>query len=472
MKTVFGKIYASQLAACCFVMVLMAVIFSFAVSVSVSSWNMGKKGDLEALLIPVILKSYRLSGGLSPSALEKAVLPYITDSLYVYLFDAERRPLLLLEQGRSRTQQEVEQSVGSLSSFLSLNKPKAVEESGSVIAYLLVDSVDFFAYRANQVFVSTMKNAVLAGAIATVFLSLAFSLLASINISRKSSELANTIASPALLEMQVEETGIHEFDRIAASVRGLQHRLKTEEELRQQWMQDISHDLRTPLTAVKMQIEGMNDGVLPANEERFAALYSELTHIESLVVNLQDLSRFESPEMQISLAEANPQEILLDIKERFSLWAEKKHLSFSCTSSWPEGETLVCDPLLMQRCLSNIVQNAFQYTEEGGSVVFTLESANNEELESPTQMPWRARFTVCNTGLIPEESLPRVFNRLYRADSSRSTSGTGLGLSIAKAVVSLHQGEISAENLSPKEDEPPAVRVTVLIPKLELEAKD
>ena len=459
MKTVFGKIYASQLATCCFVMALMAAIFSFAVRFSISSWNMGKRGDLEVLLTPVIIKSYRLSGGLSPSALEKAILPYITGSLYVYLFDAERRPVLLLEQGRNRTQQEVEQSVGSLSSFASLNKPVAVEESGAVIAWLLVDSIDFFAYRANQVFISTMLKAAGAGAVAAALLSLAFSLLASLNISRKSSELADTIASPALLEMSVAETGIQEFDRIAASVRGLQQRLKNEEELRRQWMQDISHDLRTPLTAVKMQVEGMNDGVLPASHERLAALYSELTHIERLVVNLQDLSRFESPEMRISLAEVDPAEIAADIRERFSLWAEKKRLSFSCFVQWPQGEKIACDPLLIQRCLSNIVQNAFQYTKEGGKVIFALEKDNGSLRE--------IRFSILNTGRIPEEHLPRVFNRLYRADSSRSTAGSGLGLSIAKAVVTLHSGEISVENVLPQEGENEGfVRVTVLLPKL------
>ncbi len=463
MKTVFGKIYASQLAVCCFVMVLMAAIFSFAIRVSISSWNMGKKGDLEALLTPVILKSYRLSGGLLPSALEKALLPYITDSLYVYLFDSERRPVLLLEQGRNRTQQEVEQSIGSLSSFVSLNKPVPIEEAGAVIAWLLVDSVDFFAYRANQVFISTMQKAVVAGALAAVLLSLGFSLLASLNISRKSSELADTIASPSLLEMSVSETGIQEFDRITASVRGLQQRLKNEEELRQQWMQDVSHDLRTPLTAVKMQIEGMSDGVLPASAERFAALYSELTHIERLVVNLQDLSRFESPEMRISPAETNPAEIVSDIRERFSLWAEKKRICFSCTAQWPEGEKIVCDPLLIQRCLSNIVQNAFQYTEEGGSVIFALEKAESGAMESE----WHVRFSIINSGQIPEENLPRIFNRLYRGDSSRSAAGSGLGLSIAKAVVSLHRGEISAENLPPKGGERQGfIRVTVLLPKL------
>ena len=440
MKTFFGKIYVSQLITTCSVMVLMAALFSFAVSVSVSNWNVGKKGDLESLLLPVILKSYRLSGSLSPSALEKALLPYITDSLYVYLFDSIRRPVLLLEQGKSRSVKEVEKNVGPISTFLSLNKPVPIEESGTVIGFLLVDSMDFFAYKANQVFLSTMKKAVTAGAVAAVLLSLGLSLITSWTISRKSSELADIIANPSLLEMDVQETGVQEFDRIVKSVHGLQQRLKNEEELRQQWMQDISHDLRTPLTAVKMQVEGMNDGVLAADKEHFAALYSELTHIERLVSNLQDLSRFESPEMKISLQPVNPYEITSDIRDRFSLFAEKKNITFSCAALWPENAPFFCDPLLLQRCLSNIVQNAFQYTKEGGEVKFIL-----DRIEEDGGV--KARIRILNTGYIPEVDLPRIFNRLYRGDRSRSTSGSGLGLSIAKAVVSLHHGSVSVRNV-------------------------
>ena len=166
--------------------------------------------------------------------------------------------------------------------------------------------------------------------------------------------------------------------------------------------------------------------------------------------------------MRLSLVEADPTEIMADIKERFSLLAEKKRVAFTCTSRWPQGKLIAFDPLLMQRCISNIVQNAFQYTKEGGRVSFLLEEAQEGE--------WRAHFSVLNTGFISEESLPRIFDRLYRGDSSRSTAGSGLGLSIAKAVVSLHHGEIKAENIPAKDGEDGLVRVTVLLPDSELRA--
>lgn len=167
--------------------------------------------------------------------------------------------------------------------------------------------------------------------------------------------------------------GVNEFDRILDSVKKLKNRLLHEETLRRQWMQDISQDLRTPLTAVKMQVEGMNDGVLEATAECFAALYSELTIIEKLVWNLQDLSCFESPEMKIALTDVNAWKFADDVSARFALLAEKKKIKFSVEKKCAEDFNFKADPLLLMRCVSNLLQNAFQYTAECGEVTLCTE---------------------------------------------------------------------------------------------------
>lgn len=108
MKTFFGKILFGQLAVSIAVLIIMSFIFSAAVRSSISSWNSDKQWELQELLMPVISKAYRLNGSLSEQSLEKALLPYITDSLYVYVFDTEKNPILLMEDGKPRTLEEVE----------------------------------------------------------------------------------------------------------------------------------------------------------------------------------------------------------------------------------------------------------------------------------------------------------------------------------------------------------------------------
>ncbi|WP_294014755.1 cell wall metabolism sensor histidine kinase WalK [uncultured Treponema sp.] len=436
MKSIFARILTGFIAASFAVIAAMSVIFTVSVSRSINDWNTDKKDDFVALILPAISKTYRLTGSLSASELEKAVMPYTTDSLYIYIFDGNKKPVLLLEKGKVSTQGDVEKSVGSLSTFLSLNSPVQIKDGDDTIGYLCADNVGFLAYKANRIFVSTMEKGLFAGIVLAVSITIALSVLISTMLSKKARTLADYISSPDLMKTELGALGVNEFDRILDSVKKLKNRLLHEETLRRQWMQDISHDLRTPLTAVKMQVEGMNDGVLEATAERFAALYSELTLIEKLVWNLQDLSRFESPEMKISAVKVNAFKFTDDVALRFSLLAEKKKIKFSVQKKCAEDFDFTADPLLLMRCVSNLLQNAFQYTAEDGEVTLCTE-------ETPES---RVKISVMNTGAISEDDIPHVFDRLYRGDRSRSTAGSGLGLSIAQAIANLHGGKIEVQN--------------------------
>ena len=443
MKSIFARILTGFIAASFAVIAAMSVIFTVSVSRSINDWNADKRDDFVALILPAISKTYRFAGSLSASELEKAVMPYTTDSLYIYIFDRNKKPVLLLEKGKVSTQDEVEKSVGSLSTFLSLNSPVQIKDGGETIGYLCADNVGFLAYKANRIFVSTMEKGLFAGIALAVSITLALSVLISTMLSKKARSLADYISSPDLMKKDMASLGVNEFDRILDSVKKLKSRLLHEETLRRQWMQDISHDLRTPLTAVKMQVEGMNDGVLEATGERFAALYSELTLIEKLVWNLQDLSRFESPEMKISPADVNACRFADDASSRFALLAKKKNIKFTIKKNCAKDFDFKADPLLLMRCVSNLLQNAFQYTAEGGEVSLCVEKTCEN----------RVKISVMNTGAISEEDIPHVFDRLYRGDRSRSTAGSGLGLSIAQAIAKLHGGKIEVRNTTNKRGE-------------------
>lgn len=443
MKSIFARILTGFIAASFAVIAAMSVIFTVSVSRSINDWNADKRDDFVALILPAISKTYRFAGSLSSSELEKAVMPYTTDSLYIYIFDRNKKPVLLLEKGKVSTQDEVEKSVGSLSTFLSLNSPVQIKDGGETIGYLCADNVGFLAYKANRIFVSTMEKGLFAGIVLAVSITLALSVLISTMLSKKARSLEDYISSPDLMKKDMAALGVNEFDRILDSVKKLKSRLLHEETLRRQWMQDISHDLRTPLTAVKMQVEGMNDGVLEATGERFAALYSELTLIEKLVWNLQDLSRFESPEMKISPADVNACRFVDDASSRFALLAKKKNIKFTIKKNCAEDFDFKADPLLLMRCVSNLLQNAFQYTAEGGEVSLCVEKTCEN----------RVKISVMNTGAISEEDIPHVFDRLYRGDRSRSTAGSGLGLSIAQAIANLHGGKIEVRNIKNEKDE-------------------
>lgn len=446
-RGIFAKVFSGLLASSLVVLVVMSIMTGLAIKASIINWNREKKEDLETILVPMIAKAHRLNSGFTEAALEASLLPYMTDSLFVYVFDEQKQPVLLIEQGRLINAQDLQNEGRTPQSLLNRNPPLAIKDGSTVIAYLSVDSADFLAYKANRQFVKTMRDAITIGILIAVGLTLTVSLIFSTSFSNETKLLAAGIVSISDGDREVSfpKSGTRELTLIAQSAETLQGRLTREESLRRQWMQDISHDLRTPIAAIKSQFEAMVDGVLDTSEKRLERLLSELNHVEALVRNLQELSRYESPEMQIKRKLIESPVFLDNIRERFLFLCEQAGITLECS-----GETVVfsMDELLMQRCISNIVQNALQHTGEGGTIRVLLSTRYSDVL-----------ITIENTGHIPEIDIEWMFDRMYRGNSSRPGGGFGLGLSIAKAIVDLHDGSISADN---GED---IARFTIVLPQ-------
>lgn len=453
---IFSKLFMGVLGASLIVLTMMSVIFVFAIKTSIAHWNKDEALDMDNLLEPIIVKVYRLTGSLDVGALESAILPYTTNSMYVYLFDENRRPILLLDKGQRVSQKTVEKEVGSLSTFMSLNAPVPIEDGADTIAYLSVNSRDFLAYKANRQFISTMRKSIAAGVVTAIIIALVISIFISSKFSKQTQQLVDEISSLGNGKRNIifTHSNTSEFDLIASSEEKLQSQLVKEESLRRQWMLDVSHDLRTPVTAVKVQIEAMHDGVLKSTKTRLASLLGELLHIELLVTNLHDLSRYESPEMKIHSSLVNPVDFTETIKEQFTILAEQHGLTYTCFCKLTTP--FVADSFLLQRCVSNVVQNAVKYTEQGGSIIYSLDKNELNQIQ----------IVVKNTGTLQEETLTHVFDRLYRGDKSRTDGGSGLGLSIAKAIMELHQGSITMKNTTQKihSKEEPFVCLTMTLP--------
>ncbi len=435
MSNIFRRIYSGQLITSVILLFVMSVFFIFGIKKSIYHWNADKTSEIEDVLLPIISKSYRLNGGLDSSALENALLPYLTDSLYAYIFDTDKNPVLLLNKTERITLEQANAQIGNMQTFLSLNPPKEIKIDKQVIGYLSVDSVDFLTYKENRAFIETMRKTVSAGITVAILITLFISHFISSLFSKQTKHLVSGISDLTAGNRSVhfEQSDMEEFNRIIHSVEILQRQLEHEESLRQQWMEDISHDLRTPVAAVKAQLEAMSDGVLDAGKKRLESLLGAMNHIEKLVNNLQDLTRFESPKMKIQNSKIDPQLFIANLQERFEFLAGQKNIPYICKSNG--SEPFFADENLLLRCASNIIQNALQYTQPGGRInVFLLEKDNMVILE------------ITNTGHLSKKDLKSMFDRMYRGDSSRREGGYGLGLSIAKAIMSLHKGIIIAEN--------------------------
>ncbi|MBT3274374.1 MAG: HAMP domain-containing histidine kinase [Spirochaetales bacterium] len=308
---------------------------------------------------------------------------------------------------------------------------KKVIVDGKLLGYYHIGNLSFQNDLSNQQFITSMTRVLWIGALVSCVISAIYALFFSRSLSKPARTVAKGIRRLAEgnLEENLPESGADEIADIANAANDLRKQLLRERRLRTQWAQDVAHDLRTPISALKAQFEGIRDGVLPLNISRIEQNMGEINRVETLINDLQELMQLETPEIVHTLEPVDLSNILADLVEAFSFEAEKKGITIYQDS---RSRPITIDAGLVFRAFSNVMSNAVRHTDADGTI-------------SISSRPEKNGVTVAfeNTGdVIPEDELGKVFDRLFRGDRARNTPGSGLGLTIARQIVELHGGTI------------------------------
>ena len=204
---------------------------------------------------------------------------------------------------------------------------------------------------------------------------------------------------------------------------------------RQQWTAEISHELRTPVAVLQGELEAIQDGVNPLDEEAIASLHAESVRLSCLINDLHELSLSDLGALNYHMETVDIAELLRQrLSESTSLTAKRGlSVSLQCTDSplMVRGDTQ-----RLVQLVDNLLQNSLRYTDEGGELDIKL------SLESDfVVLDWADSHPG-----VSDEQLPRLFDSLYRTDESRdrSTGGSGLGLAIVAKIVDAHEGQVTA----------------------------
>jgi len=214
-------------------------------------------------------------------------------------------------------------------------------------------------------------------------------------------------------------------------------RVRKLETVRRDFVSNLSHELRTPLASLKALTETLQGGALtdPEAGPRFLGrIHTEVDALTQMAQELLDLSKIESGQVTLNLKPVSPAEVLHAAAERMRVQAERAGVELTVEAANPPRAR--ADAARLEQVLVNLIHNAIKFTPRGGSVTLSAEAKKDAVL-----------FGVRDTGAgIPADDLPRIFERFYRVDKSRTGSGSGLGLSIAKHIVEAHGGKIWAES--------------------------
>lgn len=208
------------------------------------------------------------------------------------------------------------------------------------------------------------------------------------------------------------------------------------ETVRREFVSNISHELRTPLASLKALTETLSDGALddpPAAQRFLARMEGEIDALTQMVQELLELSRIESGQVPVRLEPVAVRDFVSPAVERLRPQAERAALELIV--ALPEDLPFVLgDAERLAQVVTNLVHNAIKFTPAGGRVRVTAHAEGDEVF-----------IEVEDTGVgIAPDLLPRIFERFFKADRSRSSGGTGLGLAIAKHIVQAHGGRIWA----------------------------
>lgn len=237
---------------------------------------------------------------------------------------------------------------------------------------------------------------------------------------------------------RVAVIGEDELADLADSFNRMAQELAQTEERRRQLIGDVAHELRTPLSSIKGVMEGLIDGVLPADPSTFLNVEREVSRLQRLVLDLEELSKAEAGQLALELNRVSPAIFVDAAVERLSLQYEDKGVQLLTT--FPSDLPLVfVDEARMTQVMLNLLGNSLQYTSSGGEVIVSAKVTEHF-----------FHLAVQDTGIgLTAEALPHIFERFYRVDKSRSRArgGSGIGLTISKHIIGAHNGHLEAASL-------------------------
>ena len=267
---------------------------------------------------------------------------------------------------------------------------------------------------------------------------------------RQMMEASRRIAAGRYQE-RVDVTSEDELGQLARSFNQMATTLEQTETMRRDLIANVAHELRTPLASIKGYMEGIMDGVLPADPDTYQQIYHEADRLQRLVNDLQELSRVEAGAFELKRHPLAAGELIQQTAARLRPQFEEKGVSLRLNLS-ADLPLVQADEDRLNQVLLNLVGNALQYTPSGGTVTINAQIENPKYPKgtlSKIQNPAELLISIHDTGLgIPAEHLPHLFNRFYRVDKSRSRAGggSGIGLTIAKHLVEAHGGHLWAES--------------------------
>lgn len=310
--------------------------------------------------------------------------------------------------------------------------------SGENVYTVFADQAETQTFRQSLTdFWPELRPVLIQATCAGLLAALVLSALISRSIARPLQDVAQ--AATAVADGRGEErapvSGPTEVRAVAEAFNQMSDKVQAEQRAQQDFLANVTHDLKTPLTSIQGYSQAIVDGAAGDPVKAAGIIYDEASRLNRLVVELTDLARLQSGRFSMHLQPINLSQLTDAIGQRLAIVAREKGIQFEVFT--PPVPTVQADGDRLTQVLTNLIGNALKYTPKGGSVKVSTSAQQNGVV-----------LTVADTGAgIPAEELSRIFERFYQVDKARGPRrGSGLGLAIVAEIVHAHGGTIRASS--------------------------
>ncbi len=332
-----------------------------------------------------------------------------------------------------------------------LNFP--VKSKGKTIAYIQSKKPTQITDRIDKVFAAKQSQAFMINTLLTLVLSVCVAFLLSFYFRKRMNTL--TKIAQQLTSGQYQQRMLikqkDELGQLGADFNTLAKTLQKNQQAQQRWIADISHELRTPVSILKGELEALDDGIRPLNTVALVSLKQEVERLNKLIEDLYQLSISDMGALRYNKQAFDFNALINEIKDSFETQFSKKQFVFRLHNSTTDPLIIKGDRERLYQLLSNLLNNSLRYTNSGGEVQINIHRLDKQCIVSVEDSA---------PGIEPEK-ISHIFERLFRVESSRTRThgGAGLGLAIAKQIVLAHNGNISAESSALG-----GIKVTIILP--------
>ncbi len=327
-----------------------------------------------------------------------------------------------------------------------INNALPIEVDGQVVGYLLAEGGVGANQVAERFLLNRLSTAAITAGLIAVGLALLLAIILTYSLMRPVRDLTRAARRLGAgdLTQRVQVKGNDELAVLGSAFNRMADSLQQAQESRRSMTADIAHELRNPLAVQRANLEAMQDGVFPLTPQALDPVLEQNLLLTRLVDDLRTLALAETGQLKLERQPADLAGLVERLVERFKPQAAQRQVTLCLenhlsSAAGTNGSVLVdLDPIRVEQILNNLLSNALRFTPPAGEIVIGLARTASQ-----------VQVSVRDSGPgIPEEALPHVFERFYRADRSRSRSegGTGLGLAIALHLAEAHGGALVAAN--------------------------